>query len=61
MWETVVHPAMFKNEAAANIFLNKVKSNMHRIDFSNWVFECHRCSPMQPANQQGYYSPVFFD
>lgn len=60
MWESVDHPAMFRTEKEAEKFLAKVKANMHKINLANWVFEGHVCSPIQPTNQQGFYSPVSF-
>lgn len=51
MWEVVQHPACFKNPERAEAFLIRVSTNRSKIDFKNWIFEAHQCSPIQPTDQ----------
>lgn len=55
MWETIEHPARFKNPVRAENFLARVSSNRYKIHLKNWIFEGHICSPIQPKNQPKPY------
>lgn len=55
MWETVVHPACFKNPERAEAFLIRISNSRSKINFKNWIFEGHKCSPIQPTNQPAPY------
>lgn len=55
MWETVLHPACFKDPVRAENFLARISQNRSKIDLKNWIFEGHICSPIQPKNQPTPY------
>lgn len=49
MFERITHPVVFRTEAEAQQFADRVNEPGARFNFAAWCFAGHPCSPLAPT------------
>lgn len=60
MFQQIKHPAVFKTEAQAERFLNRIDKAHYEINLNNWIIGNHPCDAWQRAPEDNplQYCPL---